>query len=150
MGGAADENGGQVIGKAFGVIKFRDDEGNDYDFSLPRRDSKTGEGHTGFDVQVDPNMSPKEAASRRDFTFNSIAYDPLTNELHDYYGGKNDLENKILRATDMEKFGEDPLRVLRGMQLISRIGIKKCKKCHCMMQIKQENSTKTQNTLIDS
>lgn len=123
LGGAADENGGQVIGKAFGVIKFRDDEGNDYDFSLPRRDSKTGDGHTGFDIQVDPNMSPKEAASRRDFTFNSLAFDPLTNELHDYYGGKNDLDNKILRATDMEKFGEDPLRVLRGMQFAARMGL---------------------------
>lgn len=123
LGGAADENGGQVIGKAFGVIKFRDDEGNDYDFSLPRRDSKTGDGHTGFDIQVDPNMSPKEAASRRDFTFNSLAFDPLTSELHDYYGGQKDLENKILRATDMEKFGEDPLRVLRGMQFAARMGL---------------------------
>lgn len=64
-----------VIGKAFGVIKFRDKEGNDYDFSLPRRDSKTGEGHTGFDIQVDPNMSPMEAASRRDFTFNCFAHE---------------------------------------------------------------------------
>lgn len=123
LGGAADENGGQVIGKAFGVIKFRDDEGNDYDFSLPRRDSKTGDGHTGFDIQVDPSMSPKEAASRRDFTMNALAFDPLTSELHDYYGGKHDLENKILRATDMEKFGEDPLRVLRGMQFAARMGL---------------------------
>jgi len=73
LGGAADEGDGAVIGKAFGVIKFRDEEGNDYDFSLPRRDSKTGEGHTGFDIQVDPNMSPYEAARRRDFTFNCFA-----------------------------------------------------------------------------
>lgn len=123
LGGADDENNGQVIGKAFGVIKFRDDEGNDYDFSLPRRDSKTGDGHTGFDIQVDPNMSPKEAASRRDFSFNSLAFDPLTSELHDYFGGKQDLDNKILRATDMEKFGDDPLRVLRGMQFAARMGL---------------------------
>lgn len=123
LGGAADAGSGPVIGKAFGVIKFRDDEGNDYDFSLPRRDSKTGEGHTGFDIQVDPNMSPMEAASRRDFTMNALAYDPLTNELHDYFGGKKDLDNRILRATDMEKFGEDPLRVLRGMQFAARMGL---------------------------
>lgn len=123
LGGAADEGDGPVIGKAFGVIKFRDKEGNDYDFSLPRRDSKTGDGHTGFDIQVDPNMSPMEAASRRDFTFNSMAYDPLSGELHDYFGGKSDLDNKILRATDKEKFGEDPLRVLRGMQFAARMGL---------------------------
>jgi len=123
LGGAADDGDGPVIGKAFGVIKFKDEEGNDYDFSLPRRDSKTGDGHTGFDIQVDPNMSPAEAASRRDFTFNSMAYDPLSGELHDYYGGQNDLKNKVLRATDMEKFGEDPLRVLRGMQFAARMGL---------------------------
>lgn len=124
LGGAADDiSGNTVIGKAFGVIKFRDDEGNDYDFSLPRRDSKTGDGHTGFDIQVDPNMTPQEAASRRDFTFNSLAYNPLTNELHDYFNGQEDLQNRILRATDMEKFGEDPLRVLRGMQFAARMGL---------------------------
>jgi tRNA nucleotidyltransferase (CCA-adding enzyme) len=139
LGASSQTDESQVIGKAFGVIKFKDSEGNDYDFSLPRRDSKTGVGHTGFDIQVDPNMSPKEAASRRDFTINSLAYDPLTQELHDYFGGKDDLQNKILRATDVEKFGEDPLRVLRGMQLISRIGSKRCKKCKCPMEMKDVN-----------
>ena len=112
-----------IIGKAFGVIKFRDKEGNDYDFSLPRRDSKTGEGHTGFDIQVDPNMSPFEAAKRRDFSFNALAYDPLNYKMYDYFGGRNDLENKILRATDEKTFGEDPLRVLRGMQFAARMGL---------------------------
>jgi len=121
--GASDEEGGGVVGKAFGVIKFRDPMGNDYDFSLPRRDSKTGEGHTGFDIQVDPSMTPQEAASRRDFTFNSLAFDPLTSDVHDYYGGLSDLQNGILRATDPEKFGEDPLRVLRGMQFAARMGL---------------------------
>lgn len=112
-----------VIGKAFGVIKFRDNEGNDYDFSLPRRDSKTGTGHTGFEVTVDHTMTPEQAAARRDFTMNALAYDPLTAEVHDYYGGVEDLENGVLRATT-EAFKEDPLRVLRGMQFAARYGLR--------------------------
>lgn len=111
-----------LVGKSFGVVKFSDPEGNDYDFSLPRRDSKSGTGHKDFRAEFDPNITPKEAASRRDFTMNSIAYDPLTHELHDYFHGQQDIHNKILRHTS-EAFSEDPLRVLRGMQFSSRFGM---------------------------
>ena len=112
-----------VVGKSFGVLKLRTPDGQDYDFSVPRRDSKTGEGHTGFEVRVDHTMTPKEAAARRDFTMNALAYDPLASEVHDYYGGIEDLENGVLRATT-EAFKEDPLRVLRGMQFAARYGMR--------------------------
>lgn len=111
-----------LVGKSFGVIKFADSEGNDYDFSIPRRDNKTGIGHKDFTSTFDPTINPQEAAARRDFTINSLAYDPLTSDLHDYYNGREDLENGVLRATS-PAFAEDPLRVLRGMQFISRFGM---------------------------
>lgn len=111
-----------IVGKNFGVIKLTDADGQDYDFSLPRTDNKNGVGHKDFDVAVNPALTPKEAASRRDFTINSMAYDPLKGELHDYFGGQQDLENKVLRHTS-EAFAEDPLRVLRGMQFASRFGM---------------------------
>jgi tRNA nucleotidyltransferase (CCA-adding enzyme) len=117
---AASEGG--IVGKSFGVIKFVDNEGNDYDFSLPRKESKTGGGHTSF-RPVFGNFSPVEAAARRDFTFNAMGYDPLTEQLHDYFGGKEDLENKIIRHTSTA-FSEDPLRILRGMQFAARYGFK--------------------------
>ena len=121
-----------LVGKAFGVIKLTDGTGQDYDFSIPRRDSKPennanqlgenlGNRGRGIQTEFDPNIEPKEAASRRDFTFNALAYDPLTKELHDYFGGVEDIENKIMRATS-EQFAEDPLRVLRGMQFAARFG----------------------------
>jgi tRNA nucleotidyltransferase (CCA-adding enzyme) len=110
-----------IVGKAFGIIKFRDNQGNEYDFSLPRKESKIGTGHQAFDVYIDETMTPKEAAQRRDFTCNAIAYDITTGELHDYYGGVEDLNNKVLRATS-EKFKEDPLRILRALQFQSRFG----------------------------
>ena len=112
-----------IVGKSFGVVKLRTPDGQDYDFSVPRRDSKTGDGHTGFEITFDQDMTPQEAAARRDFTMNALAYDPLSSEIHDYYGGMNDLRNGLLRATT-EAFKEDPLRVLRGMQFAARYGLR--------------------------
>ena len=111
-----------VVGKAFGIIKFTDDEGNEFDFSIPRRESKTGVGHTGFNVEFDSTMSPKEAARRRDFTWNGLAYDVLGKEIHDYFGGIKDLKENIIRHTS-EQFTEDPLRILRAMQFQARMGL---------------------------
>jgi hypothetical protein len=43
---------------------------------LPRRDSKMSAGHKGFQIEVDPDIDPKVAAGRRDFTINALAFDP--------------------------------------------------------------------------
>ncbi len=107
-----------VVGRSFGVIKLRLD-GKEYDFSLPRRESKTGAGHRGFAVEPEPNLSDGEAAARRDFTVNAIAYDPFSNALIDPHNGERDLRARVLRHTS-EAFTEDPLRVLRAFQLAAR------------------------------
>lgn len=106
-----------AVGKSFGVFKM-----GDLDISLPRREKKEGKGHKGFQVTTDPYMTVKEAASRRDFTINAIYKNTITNELIDPFNGILDLENKILRPTS-ERFKEDPLRVLRGIQFISRFDL---------------------------
>jgi tRNA nucleotidyltransferase (CCA-adding enzyme) len=111
------------VGIAFGILKIRLGD-IDIDVSLPRRESKTGRGHRDFAVSADPYMSIKEAARRRDFTFNSLAKDPLTGEVYDFFGGINDIEQRILRVTDEERFRDDPLRVLRGVQFVGRFGLK--------------------------
>lgn len=108
-----------LVGVSFGVIKIHH---LDIDISLPRRETKRGIGHKGFDIESDPNLSVQEAASRRDFTINAIYYDPIENEIIDPYNGKMDLEAKILRHVS-GKFVEDPLRVLRGMQFIARFNL---------------------------
>lgn len=107
-----------VVGKSFGVTKLTTAE-DDYDFSMPRTDSKTGKGHKGFAVSVNSTLTPKEAASRRDYTINSIGRDALTGALYDHYNGREDIQRKLLRATS-EKFVDDPLRVLRGFQFAAR------------------------------
>ena len=108
-----------VTGKAFGVIKLK---GLPIDVSVPRREAKTGPGHRGFLIDADPDMDPAEAVLRRDFTINAMAFDPLSEEVLDSVGGRQDLQAKILRHTS-DRFTEDPLRVLRGMQLCARFGL---------------------------
>jgi tRNA nucleotidyltransferase (CCA-adding enzyme) len=108
-----------LVGKSFGVVKA----GAGVDFSVPRRESKTGAHHRDFHATFDESITPKEAAGRRDFTINAMAYDPLTGELIDFFGGQEDLKNRVLRATSAA-FGEDPLRVLRGMQFACRFDLR--------------------------
>ncbi len=111
-----------VVGRSFGVFKVSVAPGETYDFSLPRRDSKIAPGHLGFRVQVEPNLTPKEASARRDFTINSMMWHPRRQELLDPHGGHADLDSRILRHTS-SAFPEDPLRVLRGMQFASRFNL---------------------------
>jgi tRNA nucleotidyltransferase (CCA-adding enzyme) len=108
-----------LIGGAFGVIKLTLAEGEVVDFSIPRRDSKVGAGHRGFAVEADPTLSPHDAAARRDFTMNALLYNPRSGLVTDHFGGLADLRAGVLRHTS-PAFAEDPLRVLRGMQFVSR------------------------------
>lgn len=110
-----------VVGRSFGVVKLRLD-GREYDFSLPRRESKTGAGHRGFAVEPDPGLSDAEAAARRDFTLNAIAYDPFADALIDPLGGERDLRARRLRHAG-PSFADDPLRVLRAFQFAARFDL---------------------------
>jgi tRNA nucleotidyltransferase (CCA-adding enzyme) len=90
------------------------------DVALPRRESKQGHGHAGFEVHGDPHMTIADAARRRDFTINAIAWDPLTGDYEDPYDGRADLERRLLRAVDRTTFADDSLRVLRAVQFAAR------------------------------
>lgn len=107
-----------AVGSSFGVLKLTLD-GEDFDISLPRRESKSGSGHKGFVVEADPNMSFKDAASRRDFTINAIGYDLNTNEILDPWNGQEHIDKGILVHVS-DAFDEDPLRVLRFCQFAAR------------------------------
>ncbi|MBL0691005.1 MAG: HD domain-containing protein [SAR324 cluster bacterium] len=109
-----------LVGKSYAVFKM---QRLNIDVSTPRIEVKHKAGHKGFIVESKPNLSTKQAASRRDFTINSLLYDPLTDKLIDHFDGLKDLKNKTLKHVS-EKFSEDPLRPLRAMQFIARFGFK--------------------------
>lgn len=112
------ESFGQVdaVGQSFAVYKLD----NEIDVAIPRRERKVGEGHRGFLIEGDPDMSFKEASSRRDFTMNAVLKDPLTGELLDFHNGLYDIDQRVLRHVQQETFIEDSLRVLRAAQFAAR------------------------------
>jgi tRNA nucleotidyltransferase (CCA-adding enzyme) len=112
----------EPVGQSFPVYKLIPPGGSagEIDVALPRRESKRGRGHKGFDVHGDPSMSIVEAARRRDFTVNAIAWDPLTNVYEDPFDGRGDLARRVLRAVDERTFSDDSLRALRAVQFAAR------------------------------
>ena len=110
----------EAVGQSFPVYKVARPGEDAIDVALPRRESKKGRGHKGFEVQGDPFMPIEEAARRRDFTVNAIAWDPLTEQFEDPFDGRADIERRLLRAVDLETFGDDSLRVLRAIQFAAR------------------------------
>jgi tRNA nucleotidyltransferase (CCA-adding enzyme) len=61
--------------------------------------------------------------ARRDFTVNAIAVDPVSGEVIDPFGGRNDLAGGVLRAVGnpRERFAEDGLRVLRAARFVASL-----------------------------
>ena len=112
-------NFGDVVecGESFGVYKL----GN-LDFAIPRKEKSTGRGHKTIDVDSDPFLDPKIACRRRDFTINAIMRNAITGEVLDFFGGKSDLKNGVIRAVDPSVFTDDPLRMLRAAKFAARFG----------------------------
>ena len=102
------------VGKSYFIYKYKN-----YDLGLPRSESKTGNSHKDFAVSY--INDPALASLRRDFTVNAMMMNIFNGEILDFHGGKKDLESKTVRHIDSEKFKEDPLRVLRGVQFSARL-----------------------------
>lgn len=126
----------KIRGKAFEVFVLEGKE-----FALARKETKVGKGHKEFTIEANEDISIEEDLKRRDITINSIAQDVLTKEIIDPFGGKEDLENKIIRATS-SRFGEDPLRVYRVARIAANLNFMVSKKTINMMsKIKNELET---------
>ncbi|NPA12117.1 MAG: CCA tRNA nucleotidyltransferase [Epsilonproteobacteria bacterium] len=105
------------VGKSFFVYKWEN-----FDIALPRIESKTGYGHKGFSIKL--TQDEKTASRRRDFTMNALMKNIYTGKILDFWGGREDIKNRIIRHIDDTTFVEDSLRVLRAMQFASRLKFK--------------------------
>ena len=112
----------QLTGRAFGVIKFVPYgwDGPPIDVALPRTEISTGIGHRDFAVTFDHTLPVETDLGRRDFTINAMAIDLMDGRLLDPFGGSADLQQRLLRQVSPSAFPEDPLRMLRGIQLAAR------------------------------
>src|SRR5205814_7677189 len=80
-------------------------------------------GRHDFVIVADPDLSIEDDMARRDFTVNAIARRLDTGELVDPFGGARDLEQRVLRTVGPRSFAEDPLRIVRGLRLVSQLGL---------------------------
>jgi tRNA nucleotidyltransferase (CCA-adding enzyme) len=87
----------------------------------PRIERSTGPGHHDFEIVADASASIEDDMRRRDFTVNAIARRLETGELVDPFGGVADLERRQLHTVTDASFREDPLRILRGLRLVSQL-----------------------------
>jgi hypothetical protein len=111
------------LGKGFPVWNLQMD-GLDIDFSLPRTEVSTGDGHRDFDVQVLTGQFSTElfkiAALRRDFTMGAMGIVLDTGEFLDPFEGFIDLKHRILQHVSDKTFSDDPLRVWRGIRFCAQ------------------------------
>ena len=97
-------------------------ENETYECTTFRIDGSYTDSRHPDSVTFTPELS--EDLRRRDFTVNAMAGDPLlSNGITDIFGGRNDIENKIIRAVgDPEKrFTEDALRILRAVRFATTL-----------------------------
>jgi len=88
------------------------------EYALARLERKVSPGYRGFTVEFGPEVTLEEDLARRDLTINAIAESP-DGTLLDPYGGKRDLEARVLRHVS-PAFVEDPVRVLRVARFAAR------------------------------
>ena len=100
-----------MTGKDFPVFRLTVD-GEEVEVALARRERKIAQGHNGFSMVADGNVTIEEDLSRRDTRMNAIARDLLSNEIVDPFGGVTDIRAGIIRHVS-DAFKEDALRVLR-------------------------------------
>lgn len=108
------------VGAHFGVIIVRKGP-HQIEVATFRRDGTYTDGRRPDSVEF---TSAVEDAKRRDFTVNGLFYNPLTEEVLDYVGGRADLERKLLRAIGdaRSRFREDHLRLLRAVRFATVLG----------------------------
>ncbi len=88
------------------------------EYALARTERKSSRGYYGFSCNYSETVTLEEDLARRDLTINAMALDEHQT-LIDPYGGKRDLDRKLLRHVS-PAFIEDPVRVLRVARFAAR------------------------------
>lgn len=109
------------VGAHFGVVLVRDRDGAQVEVATFRSDWGYTDGRRPDQVEFE--RDPKQDVVRRDFTINGLLENPVTGEVLDYVGGREDLDNGIIRAIGVPelRFREDHLRMLRAIRFAARL-----------------------------
>ena len=109
------------IGVDHGTVGVLAPDGTLYEVTTFRRDVET----FGRRAVVEFAENIEEDLSRRDFTFNALAWHPERDKLLDPWSGAADLNEQVLRTVGdpAERFAEDLLRVLRALRFAGQFGL---------------------------
>ena len=109
----------QKVGVAFGVVIVRERR-QQVEVATFRAEGEYSDGRRPDTVRF---TNAEEDAKRRDFTCNGLFFDPVTEELHDFVGGRSDIKKKLLRAIGdpRQRFMEDHLRLLRAVRFAAKL-----------------------------
>lgn len=107
------------VGRKFGVIIVLE-AGHEFQVATFRAEADYRDGRHPEQVTFGDAMAD---ARRRDFTVNGLFYDPVRGQLHDWVGGKADLDAKVIRTigAPSERFAEDHLRLLRAIRFAAQL-----------------------------
>lgn len=110
----------KAVGRAFGVVRVIEGSWS-IEVATFRIEVGYEDGRHPAGVYF---ANAREDALRRDFTVNGLFYDPIRNELHDWVGGRADLESRQIRTIGLpeDRFAEDHLRMLRAVRLAAQLG----------------------------
>lgn len=110
--------------QAFGITRVlftHQDKAGEIEIATFRQDI---EAHLGRKATKIKFATLEDDIQRRDFTINALALNPATNQLIDYVGGVDDLDNKIVRfiGEPGARIQEDPLRIMRAVRFKNHLG----------------------------
>ncbi len=108
------------VGIRFGVVVVVA-EGQNYEVATFRAESDYEDGRRPSHVEF---TTAEGDVSRRDFTINALLMDPVTGNVIDYVGGRQDIDNRLIRTigSPEERFQEDHLRMLRAVRFAANLG----------------------------
>lgn len=109
-----------TIGEKFGTIAILKD-GYKIEITTYRSENNFTDKRNYFNVTFENSL--KKDLERRDLTVNSMAFNPINNELIDLFNGKEDLNNHIIKFVGIpsERIKEDPLRMLRAIRFSGKL-----------------------------
>lgn len=117
------------VGESFGVIIVVREKVQ-VEVATFRNDGQYGDARRPDSVTLLTGGDWREAlkgdAARRDLTINAMFQDPHTDEVFDFFGGREDLKNGIIRSVGdpVQRFKEDRLRMMRVVRFAARFGFK--------------------------
>lgn len=109
------------VGASFGVSVVVID-GNEFEVATLRTDGDYTDGRRPDSVDFTKDL--RVDASRRDFTINAMFHDPIADKFIDFFDGKKDIEQQIIRAVGNpeNRIFEDKLRMMRAIRFASKLG----------------------------